>query len=279
MAEITVGQLARQTNKDADVLLTQLKSFGIEKSSQEDVLTAAEMKTLLEKINSSKVTPAVKKTTSTMRVGGQHKINVSVKRKRRTDKTVTAPVATTSIGDNASQTVKDVAAVPKASDPKVATLVSVSSNKETKPSVAMPQKSVAAAKEAPKAVAKEPVAKPAIKTGGFNFTSIPKKPVVTENTRTNVAPAAKKAPVKKVFSNDSSGSNTKYKKMQIIEIKAKKHLEKDFVVLILDSCHKCLVMARMEVLVRKDLKLQKWINKNLLNLWKLKLELSLYITV
>lgn len=212
MAEITVGQLARQTNKDADVLLTQLKSFGIEKSSQEDVLTAAEMKTLLEKINSSKVTPAVKKTTSTMRVGGQHKINVSVKRKRRTDKTVTAPVATTSIGDNASQTVKDVAAVPKASDPKVATLVSVSSNKETKPSVAMPQKSVAAAKEAPKAVAKEPVAKPAIKTGGFNFTSIPKKPVVTENTRTNVAPAAKKAPVKKVFSNDSSGSNTKYKK-------------------------------------------------------------------
>ena len=82
MAEITVGQLARQTNKDADVLLKQLKSFGIDKSSQEDVLSAAEMKTLLEKINSSKATRAVKKTTSTMRVGGQHKINVSVKRKK-----------------------------------------------------------------------------------------------------------------------------------------------------------------------------------------------------
>ena len=46
----------------------------------------------------------------------------------------------------------------------------------------------------------------------FNFTSIPKKPVVTQNTTSNATAPAKKKPVKKVFSNDSSGSNTKYKK-------------------------------------------------------------------
>lgn len=55
MAEITVGQLAQQTNKEVDALLKQLKSFGIEKSSEKDTLTPAEMKTLLEKINSAKI--------------------------------------------------------------------------------------------------------------------------------------------------------------------------------------------------------------------------------
>ena len=94
-----------------------------------------------------------------------------LKEKRRISKTVSEPVATTSKGDNASQPVKDAVAVAKSAVPKAATLVSVSSNKETKPSVAMPQKSAstAKAKAAPKAavIATAPAAKPAIKTGGF----------------------------------------------------------------------------------------------------------------
>lgn len=44
MAEITVGQLAQQTNKEVSTLLKQLKSFGIEKSSEKDTLTPEEMK-------------------------------------------------------------------------------------------------------------------------------------------------------------------------------------------------------------------------------------------
>lgn len=61
MANITVGQLAQQTNKDEETLLKQLKSFGIDKSSKDDTLTADEMKTLLAKINSAKAAPARKK--------------------------------------------------------------------------------------------------------------------------------------------------------------------------------------------------------------------------
>ena len=89
MANITVGQLAKQIKKDEDTLLKQLKTFGIEKSSKDDTLTDAEMKTMLEKINSSKATAARKKVTKTVNTGGSHKINVSVKKKRRVAK---APV-------------------------------------------------------------------------------------------------------------------------------------------------------------------------------------------
>ena len=70
-------------DKDEETLLKQLKSFGIDKSSKDDTLTADEMKTLLAKINSAKAAPVRKKMTSTVRAGGDHKINVSVKRKRR----------------------------------------------------------------------------------------------------------------------------------------------------------------------------------------------------
>ena len=87
MAEITVGQLAQQTNKEVNTLLKQLKSFGIEKSNEKDTLTPEEMKTLLEKINSAKNTATRKKVTS-VKLDGKHKINVSVKRKRRIAKRV-----------------------------------------------------------------------------------------------------------------------------------------------------------------------------------------------
>lgn len=94
MAEITVGQLAQQTNKEVDALLKQLKSFGIEKSSEKDTLTPSEMKTLLEKINSAKNTATRKKVTS-VKLDGKHKINVSVKRKRRVAKKVEQQESTT----------------------------------------------------------------------------------------------------------------------------------------------------------------------------------------
>lgn len=87
MADITVGQLAQQTNKEVDALLKQLKSFGIEKSSEKDTLTPAEIRTLLEKINSAKNTVTRKKVTL-VKLDGKHKINVSVKRKRRITKRV-----------------------------------------------------------------------------------------------------------------------------------------------------------------------------------------------
>lgn len=94
MAEITVGQLAQQTNKEVDALLKQLKSFGIEKSSEKDTLTPTEMKTLLEKINSAKNTATRKKVTS-VKLDGKHKINVSVKRKRRVAKKMEQQESTT----------------------------------------------------------------------------------------------------------------------------------------------------------------------------------------
>lgn len=108
MAEITVGQLAQQTKKEVDALLKQLKSFGIEKSSEKDTLTPAEMKTLLEKIKSAKNTVTRKKVTS-VKLDGKHKINVSVKRKRLIAKRVEEQEPATSAQVQELKTVVQVA--------------------------------------------------------------------------------------------------------------------------------------------------------------------------
>jgi len=207
MANITVGQLAQQTNKDEETLLKQLRSFGIEKSNKDDSLTPEEMKTLLEKINSAKVAPASaparKKVTSTVRTDSNHKISVSVKRKRRVaKKTEDSPEATT----NVTVTKDLVSETAEAAD-------------KAKGIVPAPAKSTEVTQGAAEVV-KRPAAdikditvtaKP--KDNGFKITSMPTVKVVAANNASdnNSSSDDKKRPVKKVFSN-ANATNTKFKR-------------------------------------------------------------------
>ena len=200
MADITVGQLAQQTNKDVDTLLKQLDSFGISKSNEKDTLTSDEMKTLLAKINSAKSSSARKKVTI-MKLDGKHKINVSVKRKRRVAKKVedVKPVASDNSTQLPEQSMKDTQSVVNEVK-KEQTLAPVETRVE---------KEVEAVTQEPK--------KPAVKSSGFKITSMPEvapKPSNQDGDASKTETASKqpkKKPAKKAFS-DSNTSNTKYKR-------------------------------------------------------------------
>jgi translation initiation factor IF-2 len=207
MANITVGQLAQQTNKNEETLLRQLSSFGIEKSGKDDTLTSEEMKSLLAKINSAKavpvVAPARKKVTSTVRSDGNHKISVSVKRKRRVAKKTEDTPGTTSTSET---TTKDLVAKNVAIpviEKVIGTVESVEKNVLAPPI----KRAIREVKEI--SVAPKP------KDNGFKITSMPTVKVVTNNdsnghSNSNDTAANKKA-TKRVFSN-VNGSNTKFKR-------------------------------------------------------------------
>ncbi|MBK2109808.1 translation initiation factor IF-2 [Francisella tularensis] len=200
MAEITVGQLAQQTNKEVDALLKQLKSFGIEKSSEKDTLTPSEMKTLLEKINSAKNTATRKKVTS-VKLDGKHKINVSVKRKRRVAKKVEQQESTTLEQPQELETmVQEVSQqvdIVKGQD-------NIEQIVENKEAVKVQEQRQAE------------IAKPVIKDSGFKITAMPEikiEEIVTEDDEGLSASdkQAKKKAAKKVFS-EAVNTNTKYKR-------------------------------------------------------------------
>ncbi|AEI35477.1 translation initiation factor IF-2 [Francisella salina] len=194
MAEITVGQLAQQTNKDVSTLLNQLKSFGIEKNSEKDTLSPEEMKTLLEKVNSTKNSVARKKVTS-LKLDGKHKINVSVKKKRRVAKKV---------------------------EEQPAIKVEKSNTEESKPIVDSKENQVADSVNAQEQHVnaeqqkqEKTVSKPVVKDSGFKITSMPEVKVQETKSQDDEKSAAakqtKKKATKKVFS-EPANSNTKYKR-------------------------------------------------------------------
>lgn len=198
MAEITVGQLAQQTNKEVSALLKQLKSFGIEKSSEKDTLTPEEMKTLLDKINSAKNTVTRKKVTS-LKLDGKHKINVSVKKKRR----VAKKVEEQSPAKVEESIVEKPQVALDAKDNKV-----VESVEKESINLEQPQQ-------------EKPVTKPVIKDNGFKITAMPEVKVqdnnsqdeekLSEDKSTESKNNKKKSP-KKVFTESSNNTNTKYKR-------------------------------------------------------------------
>ncbi|MBK2357128.1 translation initiation factor IF-2 [Francisella hispaniensis] len=199
MAEITVGQLAQQTNKEVDALLKQLKSFGIEKSSEKDTLTPAEMKTLLEKINSAKNTATRKKVTS-VKLDGKHKINVSVKRKRRIAKRVeeqesVIPEQPLEL-ENVVQDSQQIDTV-KAQD----NIEQIAKNQKVEQLQQQHQ---------------DEIKKPVIKDSGFKITAMPEvkvEEIVAEDDEELAGNdrQAKKKTAKKVFS-ETTNTNTKYKR-------------------------------------------------------------------
>ncbi|QIV93969.1 translation initiation factor IF-2 [Allofrancisella frigidaquae] len=203
MAEITVGQLAQQTNKDVETLLKQLKSFGINKVSENDTLTPVEMKTLLEKINSAKSSATRKKVTTTMKLDGKHKINVSVKRKRR----VAGRIEESTIAnEEALITQKEgFQVVGKPHEKELTQKTELELKKQDTTfvkDIAIVESSVVADTKEQKII--EP------KDSGFKFISIP-EPIATTDTESSVINAAKKKTVKKEFASTST-TNTKYKR-------------------------------------------------------------------
>ncbi|ORM38369.1 translation initiation factor IF-2 [Francisella endosymbiont of Ornithodoros moubata] len=199
MAQITVGQLAQQTNKEVDALLKQLKSFGIEKSSEKDTLTPAEMKTLLEKINSAKNTVTRKKVIL-VKLDGKHKINVSVKRKRRITKRVEEQEPATPAQIQELKTVVQVSQPIKV----VKELELVQDNiEQTVENEVVEQ-------------VQDKIKRTVIKDSGFKITAMPEikvEEIVVENDEkpatNNKQPKKKSA--KKVFS-EATNTNTKYKR-------------------------------------------------------------------
>ncbi|OEZ32960.1 translation initiation factor IF-2 [Francisella endosymbiont of Amblyomma maculatum] len=216
MAEITVGQLAQQINKGVDAVLKQLKSFGIEKSSEKDTLTPAEMKTLLEKINSAKNTVTRKKVTL-VKLDGKHKINVSVKRKRQIAKRVEEQEPAT------PAQVQELKAVVQVSQPieVVKELELVQDNIEQ-----------TIENEVVKQVQDE-IKRRVIKDSGFKITAMPEIKVEEIVVKDDEKPAtnnkqAKKKSAKKVFS-EATNTNTKYKREEEEKkSKAKKAGDKGF---------------------------------------------------
>ena len=209
MANITVGQLAQQTNKDEETLLKQLSSFGIEKSGKDDTLTSEEMKTLLAKINSSKTAaapaPVRKKVTSTVRTDSNHKISVSVKRKRRVAKKTEDESEVSTSTAVTKDLVSEIAEVAE----------------KAKGIVPAPTKVVEATESATAETIKRPAtdirditvpAKP--KDNGFKITSMPTAKVVAENNSNDSNSSEdRKRPAKKVFSNtNANATNTKFKR-------------------------------------------------------------------
>lgn len=199
MAEITVGQLAQQTNKEIDALLKQLKSFGIEKSSEKDTLTPAEMKTLLEKINSAKNTLTRKKVIL-VKLDGKHKINVLVKRKRRIAKRVEEQEPAT-----------------PAQIQELKTVVQVSQPIEVVKELELVQDNIeqTVENEVVEQVQDE-IKRTVIKNSGFKITAMPEikvEEIVVEDDEKSATnnKQAKKKSAKKVFS-EATNTNTKYKR-------------------------------------------------------------------
>ncbi|MBK2258006.1 translation initiation factor IF-2 [Francisella philomiragia] len=198
MAEITVGQLAQQTNKEVSTLLKQLKSFGIEKSSEKDTLTPEEMKTLLDKINSAKNTVTRKKVTS-LKLDGKHKINVSVKKKRRVAKKVEE--------QSPAKVEESIVEKPQAA-------VDVKDNKAVE-SVERDSVNLVQPQQ------EKPVTKTVIKDNGFKITAMPEVKIQENNSQdeekssedksTESKNNKKKSP-KKVFTESGNNTNTKYKR-------------------------------------------------------------------
>ncbi|ADA77728.1 translation initiation factor IF-2 [Francisella tularensis] len=200
MAEITVGQLAQQTNKEVDALLKQLKSFGIEKSSEKDTLTPTEMKTLLEKINSAKNTATRKKVTS-VKLDGKHKINVSVKRKRRVAKKVEQQESTTLEQPQELETMVQ----------EVSQQVDIVKEQDNIEQIVENKEAVKVQEQR-----QAEIAKPVIKDSGFKITAMPEikiEEIVAEDDEGLAASdkQAKKKAAKKVFS-EAVNTNTKYKR-------------------------------------------------------------------
>lgn len=200
MAEITVGQLAQQTNKEVDALLKQLKSFGIEKSSEKDTLTPTEMKTLLEKINSAKNTATRKKVTS-VKLDGKHKINVSVKRKRRVAKKMEQQESTTLEKPQELETMVQ----------EVSQQVDIVKEQDNIEQIVENKEAVKVQEQR-----QAEIAKPVIKDSGFKITAMPEikiEEIVAEDDEGLAASdkQAKKKAAKKVFS-EAVNTNTKYKR-------------------------------------------------------------------
>ncbi|BCL53594.1 translation initiation factor IF-2 [Francisella tularensis subsp. holarctica FSC022] len=200
MAEITVGQLAQQTNKEVDALLKQLKSFGIEKSSEKDTLTPTEMKTLLEKINSAKNTATRKKVTS-VKLDGKHKINVSVKRKRRVAKKMEQQESTTLEQPQELETMVQ----------EVSQQVDIVKEQDNIEQIVENKEAVKVQEQR-----QAEIAKPVIKDSGFKITAMPEikiEEIVAEDDEGLAASdkQAKKKAAKKVFS-EAVNTNTKYKR-------------------------------------------------------------------
>ncbi|MEY8767706.1 translation initiation factor IF-2 [Francisella philomiragia] len=198
MAEITVGQLAQQTNKEVSTLLKQLKSFGIEKSSEKDTLTPEEMKTLLDKINSAKNTVTRKKVTS-LKLDGKHKINVSVKKKRRVAKKVEE--------QSPAKVEESIVEKPQAA-------VDVKDNKAVE-SVERDSVNLVQPQQ------EKPVTKPVIKDNGFKITAMPEVKIQENNSqdeekssedKATESKSNKKKSPKKVFTESGNNTNTKYKR-------------------------------------------------------------------
>lgn len=209
MANITVGQLAKQIKKDEDALLKQLSSFGINKKGKDDTLTEDEMKTLLEKINSSKGNLIRKKVTKTVKLDGNHKINVSVKKKRRVAKLNIEKLDAEEkerIGDQQEkeETLKEISPemVAKVEKEEVSEVSNVDVSKKEQ----------------------VPVKEKKVETSGFKITSMPEKVKNVEETQEEDEEASsKKKSEKKKFSADSavSPTNTKYKREEEEGRKAK----------------------------------------------------------
>ncbi|APC97359.1 translation initiation factor IF-2 [Francisella frigiditurris] len=209
MANITVGQLAKQIKKDEDALLKQLSSFGINKKGKDDTLTEDEMKTLLEKINSSKGNLTRKKVTKTVKLDGNHKINVSVKKKRRVAKLNIEKLDAEEkerIGDQ-----QEKEEVLKEISPEVVAKVEKEEASEVSNVDASKKEQV-------------PVKEKKVETSGFKITSMPEKAKNVEETQEEDEDASsKKKSEKKKFSADSvvSPTNTKYKREEEEGRKAK----------------------------------------------------------
>lgn len=88
MASSTVLELAKEMKVTAAELLRQMKSAGIEKSSETDAVTAADQRKLVEflrqdrQAKARKITITRKETTTVKQADGQHTVKVEVRRKR-----------------------------------------------------------------------------------------------------------------------------------------------------------------------------------------------------
>ena len=200
MADITVGQLAKQINKEEEVLLKQLNAYGISKNSKDDTLTESEMKTLLEKINNAKTGSLTrKKITTTVKLDGNHKINVSVKKKRRVaTKTAEFDDAKDSVINTTLDVQKDDGVVKSNTPAESKAPVAAVETTTVQQKVVEPKK---------------------VESGGFRITSMPtiKKQEATVSVdngsaETATAPKNKPETAKKFFNNTPPNTNTKYKR-------------------------------------------------------------------
>ncbi|MFC4892982.1 translation initiation factor IF-2 [Pseudofrancisella aestuarii] len=211
MANITVGQLAKQIKKDEDALLKQLSSFGINKKGKDDTLTEDEMKTLLEKINSSKGSLTRKKVTKTVKLDGNHKINVSVKKKRRVAKLNIEKLDAEEKGRTGDQ--QEQEEVFKETSPELV----AKTEKEELSGGGNVDASM---------IEQVPVKEKKVETSGFKITSMPEKVKVTEEKNEEGKDdenSSKKKVEKKKFSVEAavSPTNTKYKREEEDGRKAK----------------------------------------------------------